>query len=108
MYHSINSGRLRNYVEFYVSSNETDAYGQCVGDVFVFDARAEVKTVSGSKIQQYDTTTTSTIVTVLMWYDERAANNQIMVFEGVSYTVTHVNPDIAKRAMIVTCEVIKK
>lgn len=108
MYHNINAGRLRDHVQFFETNNETDSFGQSIGDVFVFDARAEVKTVSGDKIVAYGTTTTSTIITIMMWYDVRAANDQVVVTDGVRYTVTHVKPDELKKSMIVTCEVIKK
>jgi len=108
MYHNINAGRLRQYVEVFLPSNDTDDYGQPLGKVLVFDARAEVKTVSGSKIQDYNTTTTSTIITVLMWYDERAEDKQVLVFNGVEYEVNHVKPDELNKSMILTCEVIKK
>lgn len=108
MYHNINAGRLRQYVELYLPSNTTDEYGQVTDKVLVFDARAEVKTVSGNKVQDYNTTTTSTIVTVLMWYDERAEDKHILVFNGVDYKVNHVKPDELLKSMILTCEVIKK
>ena len=108
MYHNINAGRLRQYVELFVKSNETDEYGQPIGSVLVFDARAEVKTVSGSKIQDYGTTTTSTIITVLMWFDDRAEDEQVLVYNGVEYEVNHVKPDELFKSMILTCEVIKK
>lgn len=108
MYHNINAGRLRDYVQFFIESTESDDYGQLRDDVLVFDTMAEVKTVSGNKIQDYGTTTNSTIITVLMYYDERASDNQKVLFEGVEYEVTHVNPDTMKKGMIVTCEVIKK
>jgi len=108
MYHNINAGRLRHYVELYLPSNDTDEYGEVVDKELVFDARAHVKTVSGSKVQGYGTTTTSTIITVLMWYDERAEDKQVLVHNGVEYEVNHVNPDDYLKAMILTCEVIKK
>lgn len=108
MYHNINAGRLRQHVELYVLDNTTDDYGQPLGRTLVFDARAEVKTVSGAKIHEYNTTTTSTIITVMMWYDERAEDKQILVHNGVDYEVTHVKPDELLKSMILTCEVIKK
>ena len=108
MYHNLNAGRLRDYVEFFIASNESDEFGQPEPATLVFDAMAEVKTVKGDKVQDYGTTTTSTIITILMYYDERAVNDQTVVFECVDYQVTHVNPDVAHKAMIVTCEVIKK
>ena len=108
MYHSINAGRLRQYVEVFIMDNTTDEYGQPVGRTLVFDARAEVKTVSGSKVQDYGTTTTSTIITVLMWFDERAEDKQVLVFNGVEYQINHVKPDELMKSMILTCEVIKK
>ncbi len=108
MYHNINAGRLRHYVELYLPNEDTDDYGQVVDKTLVFDARAEVKTVSGNKVQDYGTTTTSTIITVMMWYDERAENNQVLVFNGVEYQVNHVKPDEYLKSMILTCEVIKK
>ncbi len=108
MYHSINAGRLRQYVEVFIPSNDTDDYGQPIGNTLVFDARAEVKTVSGNKVQDYGTTTTSTIITVLMWYDERAEDKQVLVHNGIEYQVNHVKPDELLKSMILTCEVIKK
>ena len=108
MYHNINAGRLRQYVELFVANNEPDEYGQVSGKDLVFDAMAECKTASGSKMQQYGTTMTSTIITVLMWYDVRATNDQTLVWNGVDYSVTHVNPDPLLKAMILTCEVVKK
>ena len=108
MYHNINAGRLRQYVELYLASTDSDDFGQVVDRTLVFDARAEVKTVSGNKVQDYGTTTTSTIITVLMWYDVRAEDKQILVFNGVDYEVNHVKPDELLKSMILTCEVIKK
>lgn len=108
MYHSINAGRLRQYVEVFIPSNDTDDYGQPLGDELVFDARAEVKTVSGNKVQDYGTTTTSTIITVMMWYDERANDKQILKYNDITYQVNHVKPDELFKSMILTCEVIKK
>lgn len=108
MYHNINAGRLRHYVELYETDNTSDDYGQVVDRTLVFDARCEVKTVSGNKVQDYGTTTTSSIITVMMWYDERAENDQVLVWNGVEYTVNHVKPDEYFKSMILTCEVIKK
>ena len=108
MYHNINAGRLRHYVELYLPSNDTDAYGQVADKTLVFDARANVKTASGAKVQDYGTAMTSTIITVLMWFDDRIADKQVLVWEGVEYEVNHVNPDDYFKAMILTCEVIKK
>jgi hypothetical protein len=108
MYHNINAGRLRQYVELFTSSNEPDEYGQVGQTVLVFDAMAECKTVSGSKMEKYGTTFTSSIITVMMWYDERASNDQVLVWNDVSYTVTHINVDPLMKAMILTCEIVSK
>jgi hypothetical protein len=108
MYHSINAGRLRDLVELFVPNTDTDIYGQVTGKTLVFDSYAEVKTVSGNKILDYGTSMTSTIITVLMWFDERADNNQILLFNGVQYQVNHIKPDELCKSMILTCEVIKK
>jgi SPP1 family predicted phage head-tail adaptor len=108
MYHSINAGRLRDYVELFVPSNETDEHGQVTGKIRVFEARAEVRVVSGDKIQAYGTITTGTIITVLMWYDVKAANNQVLIHKGVEYSVDHIKPDDTYKSMILTCSVIKK
>lgn len=108
MYHNINAGRLRQYVELYLPAVTSDEYGQVVDKTLVFDARAEVKTVSGNKVQDYGTTTTSSIITVMMWYDERAENKQVLIHDSVEYEVNHVKPDEYLKSMILTCEVIKK
>lgn len=108
MYHNINAGRLRDYIEIYATDNTSDIYGQVGPKTLVFDAYAQVKTVSGNKVQDYGTTTTNTIITVLMWYDSRAQDKHVLRFEGVDYEVTHVNPDVNRKGMILTCEVIKK
>jgi hypothetical protein len=108
MYHNINAGRLRQYVELFTSSNESDEYGQVIHGEPVFDAMAECKVVSGSKLDGYGTTVTSSIITVLMWYDERASNDLVLTWNGVKYNVNHVNPDPLMKSMILTCEVVKK
>ena len=108
MYHSINAGRLRDYVQIFEQPTESDAFGQPAAKVQLFDARAEVKTVSGDKVQNYGTTTTSTIITVLMWFDTRAENDQVLLFNGVEFTVNHIKPDEVGKSMILTCQSIKK
>ncbi len=108
MYHSFNAGRLREYVAFYTPNTEPDEFGQVSDRVLVWDARAEVRTVSGGSMQDYGTTLTSTIITCLMWYNESIANDQIMLWDGVEYAVQHYRPDDARKSMIVTCEVVSK
>lgn len=108
MYHNINAGRMRHYVEIKETSTETDKYKRPIGEVLVFDARAHVRTMSGKELEDYGTTTTSTIISVLMWYDERANDTQVLVWNGVSYEINHVKPDDYFKSMILTCEVIKK
>lgn len=108
MYHSINSGRLRHYVELYRPSANTDEYGQSLGDVFVFDMWANCQVVSGNKLVAYGSGMTSSVITVLAWYDERATNSMILVWEGERYQVNHIKPDEGGKAMILTCEVIAK
>lgn len=108
MYHSLNAGRLRHYVELERLSTETDDYGQPIGYESVFDAWAEVKSASGSQIVDYGTTMTNSMVTVLMYYDDRATNDMNLVFEGVNYSVEHVKPDELRKSMILTCKVTKK
>jgi hypothetical protein len=108
MYHSINAGRLRQYVELFVPSNETDEYGQILGKTRVFEARAEVRTVSGNKVQDYGTIATGTVITVLMWYNAKVNSNQTLVHKAVEYSVDHINPDDLYKSMILTCSVIKK
>ena len=108
MYHSINAGRLRDYVEIFDGGVTSDEFGQTVKGGLVFDARAEVKFASGKELHDYGTTTTSTIITVLMWFDERANDTQLLAFNGVEYHINHIKPDNARKSMILTCEVIKK
>ena len=106
MYHSINAGRLRQHVIFSEASVDTDEYGQSVGDIIICDARAEVRTVSGSKADTYGVTLTNTIITVLMWYDDRIQNDQKLTFNNRTYQVNHVKPDELFKSMILTCSII--
>lgn len=108
MYHNINAGRLRQYVEIQELSTDTDDYGQPLGYETVLDARAEVQVKSGKQMQDYGTSITNTVITVLMWYNDSVSNNQALLFNDVRYTIQHVKPDELFKSMILTCEVMKK
>lgn len=104
----INSGELRDYVQFMIDSDEPDEWGDPQGSTMVFDARANVQVKSGRQNADYGTVVTQEVITVKMYYDSRAANDQNILWEGKEYEVQHVQPDVRKRAMIVTAESIKR
>lgn len=108
MNHKINAGRLRHYVEVYADSGGQNEYGEPIGKTLVFDARADVLVRSGGEADNYGTTVTNEVITVLMWYDDRLKNDMFIVWEGVEYRVLHTQPNHDKRSMVATCEVIKK
>ncbi len=108
MYHNIHAGRLRHFVEVKTTSTETDAYGRPESEDLIIPARAHVRTMSGGEVEDYGTTTTSTMISVLMWYDARINEKQVLVWNEVSYEVNHVRPDDYFKSMILMCEVLKK
>ncbi|CAL9967451.1 head closure Hc1 [Vibrio phage D63] len=108
MYHNIHAGRLRHLVEIKATNTDTDEYGRPISEEFAIQARAHVRTMSGRELEDYGTTTTSTVITVLMWYDGRINDKQVLIWNGVSYEVNHVRPDDYFKSMVLTCEVLKK
>jgi len=108
MYHNISAGRLRQYIEIQEEDTEPNEYGISGGFDTVIKARANVKFKSGSQMQDYGTTLTSTIITVLIWYNVAVKTNQYVLFDGVRYTIQHIEPDECRKSMILTCKVIDK
>lgn len=110
MFHNIRSGQMRDFVEFYEQDNDTssDPWNEPVGRTKVFDARADCMVRRGDQNSSYGTEVTSEIVTMLMWLDERAENDQVVVWNGKEYTVIHVKPDSGDKSMIVTVRLISK
>lgn len=106
--YKIRSGRLRHIVSIYTPGSGTNEYGEPVGDVLLFEARAEVQIKTGGQLTNYGTVLTSEIVTALMYYDERANNNQVMVWNEKRYEIKHISRDTTNHSMIITAEIIDK
>ena len=103
----INASRLRHYVELVTTGGLND-YGEPEGEVLVFDARAEVQVKSGRQLTEFGTVLTSEIITVLMYYDDRATNDLNIKWNGGKYEIKHVAPDTVEQSMIVTAERVSK
>lgn len=103
----INASRLRHYVEFVTTGGLND-YGEPEGEVQVFDARAEVQVKSGRQLAEFGTVLTSEVITVLMYYDDRANNDQFIVWDSKKYEVKHIAQDTVEQSMIVTAERVAK
>lgn len=103
----IRAGRLRHVVGLYVSGGLND-YGEQIGETLVFEARAEVQVKRGNQLVDYGTVLTSEVITVLMYFDSRAANNQILQWNNGNYEVKHVAPDTEEHGMIITAERVAK
>lgn len=110
MYHKIRSGNLRDVVQFYEPDNntDTDSWNEPQGNTLVFEARADCLVKQGDQNQLYGTDVTSEIVTALMWQDDRAKNDQVVVWNNKQYEVIHVRPDSGDKSMIVTIRLISK
>lgn len=103
----INASRLRHYVEL-VTADGLNDYGEPEGETLVFDARAEVQVKSGRQLAEFGTVLTSEIITVLMYYDGRAANDLHIKWNGSKYEIKHIAPDTVEQSMIVTAERVGK
>lgn len=103
----IRSGRLRHYIEF-VTTGGLNEYGEPTGEVVVFDCRAEVQVKRGNQLADYGTVLTSEVITVLMYYDNRATNDLYVKWNGGKYEIKHVAPDTVEQSMIVTAERVAK
>lgn len=111
MYHKgIRSGSMRDHVKFYEPDNDTstDIWNDPSGRTLVFEARANCMTRSGEQNEAYGTSVTSEVITALMWLDERAKNDQVVVWKDKEYEVIHVKPDSGNKSMIVTIRLISK
>ena len=62
----------------------------------------------GEQNEQYGTVVTDEVVTALMWLNEQAMNDQVVVWNGKEYRVIHVRPDSGYKSMIVTMRLISK
>lgn len=102
---NINAGRLRHYVVINQPTGHQNESGELDDSYMLFDARAEVLVQSGAALQRYGTEITSQVITVLMWYDERAENDMFIVWEGLTYRIKHIKPDGTQKGMIITAEV---
>ena len=104
MRHNISAGRLRHLVQF-VSNDLTalNEYGEPDGTTqLVFEARADVKVLTGKQLEEYDTATTEQMINVLAWYNEHVGSDQMMVWEDRKYDVVNIQPSADYRSMIVT------
>lgn len=108
MRHNISSGRLRHYVQLTkVDTTSTDEYGVPNGvPELVFDARADVKVVSGRQMEQYQTALTEQMITALLWFDHRVSTDLQLVWEGRTYDVVNIQPSSDDRSMIVTGKLV--
>ena len=107
MKHNINAGRLREYVEVFEKSDAQNKYGELIGETLVFDARADCSVRSSSESGKFGTTLATTIVTILMWYDERLSHDMIVKWKGKSYKVVgEPQPDDFFKSMIATVEYV--
>lgn len=103
MRHNITAGRLRHYVQFTkVDVNTTDEYGKSSIRVLEFDARANVKVVSGRQLEAYNTALTEQMITVMLWYNEAVSTDMKLLWDGREYDVVNVSPSDDYRSMIVT------
>lgn len=105
---NISAGRMRHVVEFWVAGGGSDEYGDPLPSTKVFEARAEVQNKSGAQMVAYGTALTSSVITVMMWFDDRAKNNQTLKWQGVEYQVQHIMPDEHQKGMIITATVERK
>ncbi|CAH9015423.1 head-tail adaptor [Vibrio phage 393E50-1] len=105
MQHKITAGQLNDYVIIKEGFNMPDENGEIGGERKVFDARADVLVRSGGELVQYGSTVTSEVITVLMWYDNRAKNSMYIEWEGKVYRIEHIRPDSRKTSMIITAEI---
>ena len=106
MSYNIRSGRLRHQVSIYApSTGDTDDYGRPLVPTKLFDRRAEVQVKSGAEAEKYGTVITSTVLTVLMWYDPQIKYEHTLEWNGAMYTIKHIRPDSMNREMIITAEV---
>ena len=105
MRHNLNSGRLRHVVSFFITSKAQDENGDNnKADILVFSARADCAVKSGDQSNDYGTTITTEVVTVLMRNDSRLNNKMFMTWNNRRYKVHHIQPDSDARNIIVTCE----
>lgn len=105
---NISAGRMRHVVEFWVAGGGSDDYGFPLPSTKVFEARAEVQVKSGSQMVAYGTALTSSVITVMMWFDDRAKNDQTLKWQGVEYQIQHIMPDEHQKGMIITATVEQK
>ena len=102
---SFSASRLQHYVQ--VFDKTEDGFDHTEIYTLVFDARAECLVRSGNEAASFSTTVTSTVITVLMWFDSRMNNTQVLDWNGVKYAILHIKPDVNKQSMIATCEVME-
>lgn len=103
----IRAGRLRHVVGLYVPGGLNN-YCEQVGETLVFEARAEVQVKSGNQLADFGTVLTSEVITVMMYYDDRALNNQTLKWDSKDYEVKHIRKDTVEQSMIITAERIAK
>ena len=105
MSHNISAGRLKDYIEVYSKSGGQNEYGELLSGDLIFDAWADCKIRSSSESSKFGTTLAQTIVTVLMWNDERLKNDMVIKWNGVDYDVVGMPQSEDNKSMIVTMEV---
>jgi len=104
MLHNIHAGRLRDYIEIYDKSQEQNDYGELIdAKTLVFDAMANCSSRSSSESVKFGYTAAESIITVLMWYDERLTNKMVITWNSHDYEIIGMpQPDDLFKSMIVT------
>ena len=108
MAHKFSASQLREYVQFFNQSNETDSRGKPTKttDTLAFDCFAEVLEKSGRQLEQMGKTLDDSVVSVLTYFDWNVRSDQVMCWNGRRYEVDHIQPDESKKSMIVHCTLI--
>lgn len=105
---NFHSGRLRHVVNVLEVISGSDDFGLPNKPTLLFESRGNVQVKSGSQMESYGTVLTSSVITVLMRYDEAVHYDHLLEWNGHYYEIQHIQPDERERDMIVTAEVKEK
>lgn len=97
------AGALRDKVTIKRKIDAQDDYGEPVDTTEkVYDAKADVRYMSGSDLIKAGVQMNLEVITVKMRFDKRLTHDSILETNGVDYNVNNIKPERNRREFIIT------
>lgn len=96
-------GRLRDSIIIQEQTDDqTDYGGETKTLNNLFNARVNVKVISGVELLKAGVAANTEVISILMRYDSRVKYEHLVSFNGVRYEISSIKPDDKYHTMIVS------